>query len=105
MSLQADIARNILDIALRSHVGIRVQIESNPISVGATLRAKQILYRFKQENSEFKILQIRLDPVDPDNFIWITKEEIPVSVSQSPETETRSEVQSDFALDLDLDLE
>ena len=76
MTLQADIARNILAEALRSEIGICILIEPTDPTIGATLRAKQILYRYKQENADYQILQIRLDPTNPDHRLWIIKGEI-----------------------------
>jgi hypothetical protein len=75
MSLQEDIARNILRAAIDSELGIRVRIEPTSNTPSPTARAKQILYRYKQENSEYANLQIRFDSEDPDNFLMIIKTE------------------------------
>jgi hypothetical protein len=74
MSLTADNARAILIAALNSEHGIVVSVECPLPMVAKTLRAKQILYRFAKEDSDFRTLKIRLSPTDPDNQIWITKD-------------------------------
>ena len=77
MSLQSQIAYTILRHATQSENGIQVLIHQPPTPIpGKTLRAKSILYRYKNENpDEFHSLVIRLAPHDPDNRLWITKEQ------------------------------
>lgn len=81
-TLLAETARAILSEALNSPFGLVIEIQtppSNPPTVAPTLRAKQILYRFKNENSDFSGIQIRLSPDDPDRELWLIK----------PQNETR----------------
>lgn len=69
----------MLYAALESEYGVRVQVTCNPDHpiTTPTLRAKQILYRFKSLSSEFQDFVIRLDRTEPDKFVWITKEKEP----------------------------
>lgn len=70
-SLLAQGARNILRAAIESETGIIVKIASPVPVIAMALRAKQTLYRFKQENSDFAQIQIILSPDDPDNELWL----------------------------------
>jgi len=69
-SLLAQTARVILAEALTSEVGIVVEV-SAPGMVAPALRAKQTLYRFKNENRDFRNIQIRLSPEFPDTELWL----------------------------------
>lgn len=73
MTLAADNARAILRAALESEIGIIVDVEAASEMVQPTMRAKQILYRFKQEDYEFRDLTIRFDPDEPDKALRILK--------------------------------
>jgi len=73
MTLQADNARRILRRAFDSNTGIIVDVEPTGEMMAPTWRAKQILYRFKQEDADFKRLQIEFDPDTPDTALWILK--------------------------------
>lgn len=73
-TLLAQTAQAILLEALASEYGIVIKVESPQPMTSITLRAKQVLYRFKKENRDFDILKIRLSPDDPDGRLWITKE-------------------------------
>jgi len=66
-------ARQILNAAIQAEVGITVRIDVPQDSTMTTpsLRAKQVLYRFSKEDADFKDLQIRLSPDDPDKELWI----------------------------------
>lgn len=64
----------ILNEALKTDYGIAVSVHA-PNMTTPSLRAKQVLYRFKNENSDFANLQIRLSPDDPDNELWIINTE------------------------------
>ena len=70
-------AQNILDACLSSVHGIIINIETpegEDVNTPA-LRAKQILYRFRQElpNPEYKSIQIRQSPDNPNNSLWLIK--------------------------------
>ena len=71
MTLQADIALNVLRAAVQSQFGIRLRVDPISPVVQAASRAKQILYRFKQENSDFANLIIKFDNLDPEHYLWI----------------------------------
>lgn len=73
MTLLADNARRILHRALQAQVGIRVHVAPTGEMMAPTWRAKQTLYRFKQEDVDFKNLQIEFDGRDPDNYLVIVK--------------------------------
>jgi hypothetical protein len=73
MTLAADNARNILRAALAADIGIIVDIEADPTMIQPASRAKQILYRFKQEDHDFKDLTIRFDKDSPDKALRIIK--------------------------------
>lgn len=73
LSLQAE---KILTECLSSEFGIQVLVHENGHgTVTPALRARQILYRFRQElpNPEFKTIMIKLCPKDPDHRLWIIK--------------------------------
>lgn len=67
-------ANAILREALASDYGIVILCESPQPMTSISLRAKQVLYRFKRENRDYDGLKIRLSPDDPENRLWITKE-------------------------------
>lgn len=71
MTLLADSARRILREALSSEVGIVVVVQADPSMTTPTFRAKQVLYRFKSEDADFRNLQIIFSPDDPEHRIWI----------------------------------
>jgi len=72
-SLLAQIARRILDLALESEHGIEVRIEAVGDIPSPTLRAKQILYRFKKERESWNALRVFQSPHDED-CLWVTKQ-------------------------------
>lgn len=74
MTLIADNARQILLEALSSDFGIVIEIEPLEAIIAPALRAKQVLYRFKQEDIDFSNIQIRLSPDDPDRELWLVKQ-------------------------------
>lgn len=79
MSILRQQAENILRQALESRVGVQVKINEETVgTVTPSLRAKQILYRFRKEIGDVELLklQIRLCPGDPDRKLWIIKGEI-----------------------------
>lgn len=73
MTLLRDSVLNILNEAISRETGIVVRVESPGGMVTPVLRAKQVLYRFKSENTDFKNLQIRISPDDPDHELWLIK--------------------------------
>jgi len=77
MTLLADNARIILRQAFESEIGIIVDVEAHSEMATPTWRAKQVLYRFKQEDYDYKHLQIEFDPDEPDKALWIIKREVP----------------------------
>lgn len=74
-TLLAEIAHRILNAALEAQVGIEVLIEAPPQVMTPTLRAKQVLLRFKREDANFANLQIKLAPHDPDHRLWLIKKD------------------------------
>lgn len=75
MTLLEQTALTILRAATSANVGIEIKITAPDGMNSPALRAKQILYRFKNENPEFKNLQIRLAPTDPNNRLWLVKQQ------------------------------
>lgn len=80
-------ALSILDACVASEHGIIVKIErrENEDVNTPSLRAKQILYRFRKDsgNPEYLNIQIRLSPDIPDTELWLLK---------TPETQPDQEV-------------
>jgi hypothetical protein len=69
LEIQCDAA---LRAAISAQFGVRIRVISIDTVVAPTLRAKQILYRFRREfGPDFRAVQIRLDPRDPDNRLWL----------------------------------
>lgn len=75
MTLLRDSVIHILREAVSRETGIVVRVESPGGMSTPVLRAKQVLYRFKSENTDFKDLQIRVSPDDPDRELWLIKTE------------------------------
>jgi hypothetical protein len=77
MSILSNQAENVLRTALESPYGIQILIYEDPPGqvVTPTLRARQILYRFRQEigDKDMDQIQIRLCPTDPDHRLWLVK--------------------------------
>lgn len=68
------LSTQILNEALASDFGIKVEtLPANEFVIAPALRAKQILYRYKKDNPDFDIIQIRLSPVNPDRELWLLK--------------------------------
>lgn len=74
MTILSDQAAKILYRALEAETGLILHVYG---AGAATLRAQQILYRFRKElgDPELKRLQFRLSPRDPDHELWIIKED------------------------------
>ena len=68
----------ILNACVASDHGIIIKIETRGETDVNTpaLRAKQTLYRFRKEsgNPEYKNIQIRLSPDNPDTELWLLKQ-------------------------------
>jgi hypothetical protein len=64
-------AFQILSQAAQAETGIIVEITTPVPMIAPALRAKQVLLRFKQENSDFANIQIRMSPDDPDGELWL----------------------------------
>jgi len=78
MSILSNQAESVLRQALESPLGIQVlvyQDRENGAVTTPTLRARQILYRFRHEigDKELEKIQIRLCPTDPDQRLWLIK--------------------------------
>lgn len=73
-TLLQSLVDQILREAISSEFGITVDITvlSEDV-VTPSLRAKQILYRFKKENPDFDAIQIKLSPTNPDLELWLIK--------------------------------
>lgn len=76
MTLAADNARAILQAALDADlgVGIIVDVDAMGEMIQPTTRAKQILYRFKQEDHDFRDLVIEYDKYEPDRALRVFKQ-------------------------------
>ena len=92
-TLMATQAEAVLRAAARSEFGIRVRVIAlrDDIMTPA-LRARQVLYRFRNElgAEEFKDLQIRLSPDDPEHRLWIIRGGLTSDAERSPEDRTRA---------------
>lgn len=68
-------ALNALITAADTEVGMIFRVEQAPTveMVTPSLRAKQMLYRFRKDfgDPRFVAIQIRLSPDDPDNELWL----------------------------------
>ncbi len=64
-------AFQILSQAAQAETGVIVEITSPVPMIAPALRAKQVLYRFKGENSDFANIQILLSPDNPDGELWL----------------------------------
>ena len=73
-TLLAQSARYILNEALMSEFGITVELQSIGDLPALPNRAKQILYRFKAENTDFANLQIKFSPTGSQSEVWIIKQ-------------------------------
>lgn len=73
MTLLADAARRILAEAACVSIGIVVHVETIGDVLTPVLRAKQVLYRFKSEDSDFANIHIRISPDDPDTHLWLIR--------------------------------
>ena len=74
-SFLAQNARRILNLALASDHGIEVLVEAHGDIPTPTLRAKQVLYRFKKDSSEYASLRIFQHPTNP-SMLWVTKQDV-----------------------------
>jgi hypothetical protein len=64
-------AFQILSQAAQAETGIIVEVTAPTPMIAPALRAKQVLYRFKSENSDFANIQILLSPDNPDGELWL----------------------------------
>ncbi len=71
-TLLATNARRILILAITSEHGIRVKAQA-PNTISPAVRARTVLYRFKNEDPQFKNITIRLDPDEPNHFLWVIR--------------------------------
>lgn len=99
-TLHAQNARQILLQALSAEYGVRVHVQSTDAMITPALRARQILYRFKKEDSDFDELSIRLDPDDPNNRLWIIRGRF--VADPEPEPEGRTNRQRPSPIDVEL---
>lgn len=73
-TLHAQNARQILLTAMSAEYGVQILVHAPEGDVvTASIRARQTLYRFKNEDADFKSLHIRLHPDDPTNRLWIIR--------------------------------
>lgn len=86
----AQAARQILLLAMSEEFGLRVRIHTPGDMMAPALRGRAILYRFKNEDPDFSNLQIRIDPDDPDNSLWIIKGEWVAREAESTDENPRS---------------
>jgi hypothetical protein len=80
VSLTRDVAASIFEQAVRSPYGLvlKTYVDSSVAAViSPAQRAKQILYRFRQElpDPAYARLQIKFDPRDPVSGLWIINTE------------------------------
>lgn len=100
MTLLRDSVLNILNEAISRETGIVVRVESPGGMTTPVLRAKQVLYRFKSENTDFKNLQIRISPDDPDHELWLIKTTEPLKPDFDEETPDNRPDGSPLELDI-----
>ena len=71
-TLLAQGARAVLRTAAQADVGVIVEVlDPSGTVIAPALRAKQVLYRFKSEDSDFASIQIILSPDNPDGELWL----------------------------------
>jgi hypothetical protein len=68
-------ARAILNAALACEHGLEVEVTAVGDVPTPTLRAKQVLYRFKKENTMYDRLRIFQSPTN-ENLLWITNQDV-----------------------------
>jgi ClpP class serine protease len=103
MTLLRDSVIHILREAISRETGMVIRVESPGGMVTPVLRAKQVLYRFKSENTDFKNLQIRISPDNPDHELWLIKTEEGQKLRPDFDEETPDERPDGSPLNLDLD--
>jgi hypothetical protein len=78
VSILSSQAENCLRTALASPLGIQIRIlEDGEGVVTPSLRAKQILYRFRREIGDVELnkISVHFCPSDPDHRLWLLKME------------------------------
>ncbi len=79
MSILSAQAESCLRQVLKAKYGIQIYVAQTGLGgvVTPALRARQILYRFRQEigDAELNKIQIKTCPHDPDNRLWLLKME------------------------------
>jgi hypothetical protein len=84
-------ALNALTTAADAEVGIIFRVEQAPTveMVTPSLRAKQMLYRFRKEfgDPRFANIQIRLSPDNPDDELWLINTRAITHEAATPATE------------------
>ena len=80
-------AWRILEQALDCEVGLRVRVISTGMKDPA-FRGRQVLYRYRNEEPRFGQLQIRQDPDEPENFLWLIRTDTGLIANASEPTET-----------------
>ncbi len=94
-------AYHFLSEALSSDFGIKVRVIIPGHSmVTPSIRARQIFYRIRAEYPDFKPIQIRISPDDPDNQIWLLKGR--AGEKQLPPDRDETDYLPDGSLDIDL---
>lgn len=91
-TLLAQNARRVLLAATMVEVGIRVKVLARDL-IDPAGRGRQVLYRFKNEDPALSQLQIRHDPDDPKNYLWLIRTDTGL-VAQKDESELSKEESS-----------
>ena len=95
LELQSDA---ILRAAAQAEYGIIVRIIMTATIVAPTLRAKQVLYAYRRNlGPDFKAIQIRLSPRDPDHELWL------INGNNIIEPEAQAQVDGEDATLVDVD--
>ena len=89
MTILSSLADSILRAALAEELFLVVRVHSGPDVVTPALRARQILYRFRNEfpDPAFRELQIRLSPQNPDTELWVGRFKTPDAIEPVPQQE------------------
>jgi len=72
-TLLAQSCENVFRQCLEAEHGIEITVIGDEGATTPSLRARQILYRFRKElnNPEFLDISIRLSKTDPDRKLWL----------------------------------
>lgn len=87
-TLLAQNATRILLAATTAEIGLRVRVIARDL-IDPAGRGRQVLYRFKNENPKLSAIQIRHDPDDPKNYLWLIRTDTGLIAQPTDDAEDR----------------